>query len=73
MRTLPFELQDLVIGDMQGDHDALSSCSLVSKSWLHLSRPYLFGSVTINDGHFVAFLRLKASPYCTFIPFIKKL
>ncbi|KAJ7190832.1 hypothetical protein GGX14DRAFT_603407 [Mycena pura] len=73
MSTLPFELMDLIIGHIQGDKDALASCSLLSRSWLHSSRPYLFGSVTLCDHSYEVFLRLKASRHCTFISSIKTL
>ncbi|KAJ7210862.1 hypothetical protein GGX14DRAFT_565457 [Mycena pura] len=73
MSAFPPELEDLVIAHMQGDNDALASCALVSRSWLHISRPYLFGSVTLLDGTYEDFLRLKASPRCTFIPSIRTL
>ncbi|KAJ7210814.1 hypothetical protein GGX14DRAFT_450317 [Mycena pura] len=73
MSTFPPELKDLVIGHMQGEKDTLASCGLVSRAWLHLSRPYLFGSVTLRDHTYEDFLRLKASRHCTFIPAIRTL
>ncbi|KAJ7210844.1 hypothetical protein GGX14DRAFT_542927 [Mycena pura] len=71
--TLPFELADLIIGHIQGDKDALASFSLVSRAWLHISRPYLFGSVTLRDHTYEDFLLVKASRLCTFIPSIRTL
>ncbi|KAJ7210864.1 hypothetical protein GGX14DRAFT_450381 [Mycena pura] len=73
LSTLPFELADLIIGHIRDNREALSSCSLVSRAWLHITRPYFFESVILSDKTCARFLRLKASPCCTFIPHIKSL
>ncbi|KAJ7223490.1 hypothetical protein GGX14DRAFT_694409 [Mycena pura] len=73
MSTLPPELEDLIIDHIRGDKKALASCGLISRSWLHTSRPHLFGSVTLRDRTDEDFLRLKASRHCTFIPSIRTL
>ncbi|KAJ7210770.1 hypothetical protein GGX14DRAFT_565375 [Mycena pura] len=73
MSTLPLELKDLIIDLIRGDKKAMASCGLVSRVWLHLSRPHLFGSVILRDHTYKDFLRLKASRQCTFTPSIRTL
>ncbi|KAJ7192430.1 hypothetical protein GGX14DRAFT_480110 [Mycena pura] len=73
MSTLPLELEDLIIDHIRGDKKTMASCGLVSRAWLQLSRPNLFGSVTLRDHTYKDFLRLKASRRCTFIPSIRTL
>lgn len=40
--SLPIELTDLIVDDLQSNHQALLSCSLVSRDWLPRSRHHLF-------------------------------
>ncbi|KAI0752173.1 hypothetical protein C8Q74DRAFT_1373950 [Fomes fomentarius] len=57
---LPFEIHDLTLSHLQDNKAALDRCSLVSRSWLQLSRHYLFRTlaVTSSRGSFSNFILL---------------
>ena len=45
---IPIELQNIVIGELFGDHDTLRLCSLVCHAWLPVARRRLFHHVEIH-------------------------
>lgn len=57
---LPFEIHDLTLSHLQDNKGALDRCSLVSRSWLQLSRHYLFRTLAVasSRGSFSNFILL---------------
>jgi hypothetical protein len=45
---LPPEILDLIVGFLHDEPDALKACCLVSKSWIHRTREYLFAHVEFS-------------------------
>lgn len=56
--VLPTELVDILIASHHHDERTLSSCSLVCRSWLELSRRYRFANVMLNRNNVRCFLEL---------------
>jgi hypothetical protein len=48
MSPLPLEILDLIVGFLHDEPDALKACCLVSKSWVHRTRRYLFAHVEFS-------------------------
>jgi hypothetical protein len=61
--TFPAELTDRIIDFLHSDKDALSSCSLVCKSWLPSSRYHC--SLCISSRNVDSFVKLLDSPIST--------
>ncbi|KAJ6498813.1 hypothetical protein C8R45DRAFT_95663 [Mycena sanguinolenta] len=75
VRSTPPEIVDSIIKLYAEDRTTLSSCSLVSKSWLQTSRYHLFGDLTLHLGglHEAKFLALLEHPLCSFSTSVRKL
>ncbi|KAJ7837108.1 hypothetical protein B0H13DRAFT_2677965 [Mycena leptocephala] len=69
----PPELQDLVVDHLHDQKHSLTTCGLVSKSWLRSSRHHLFGSVSLRDRNWEDFVHLLGSPLATFAQSINSL
>ena len=48
IRTLPAEVQDLIIDQLHGDRVSLEACSLTCRAWLPRAHHHLFRSVKID-------------------------
>lgn len=66
---------NLIIEHYSDDRKTLSSCSLVSKSWLQSTRYYIFGDIILHLGgsHESRFLALLGHPLCTFSTSVRKM
>lgn len=58
---LPLELSDHVIDCLHGDHQALSTCSLVCRGWLPRAQYHLFERVSLSPYNWQAFEKLMIS------------
>ncbi|KAJ7267633.1 hypothetical protein B0H12DRAFT_1098075 [Mycena haematopus] len=74
VRSTPPEVLNSIIEFYANDRKSLTSCSLVSKSWLSTSRYYLFGDITLHLGGLdeTKFLALLGHPLCTFSTSVRK-
>lgn len=67
---VPYEIRDNIVAHLQDDRLALTRLSLVSSSWLQLSRWYLFEVIKVNEANALRLEELLASPYCTIPSYI---
>ncbi|KAK0457315.1 uncharacterized protein EV420DRAFT_519448 [Desarmillaria tabescens] len=61
MVDLPQELADLIIDELQDDRLALCACSLVSHSFYHPSRKYIFRKISLGPNSVDAFNKIIGS------------
>lgn len=75
VRSTPPEILNLIVEQYFDDHKTLSTCSLVSKSWLQATRYHLFGDLTLHLGgsYEARFLALLEHNLCTFLTSVRKI
>ncbi|KAJ8082766.1 hypothetical protein PM082_008622 [Marasmius tenuissimus] len=71
---LPVDIIDLLLDVVRHDSNLLSSCSLVSRTWLLRTRPRMFSKVVVmNRTRMARLLILMKSPYCTLRPYLQQM
>ncbi|KAJ7817300.1 hypothetical protein B0H14DRAFT_3474771 [Mycena olivaceomarginata] len=65
---LPLEIFFLIVGSARDDKKALKTFSLVSKSWMHITREILFARISLRG---VKPLPFPNNPHCTIFPYVQ--
>jgi len=60
--SLPPEILDLIVDDLQDEPTTLKTCCVVSKSWIPRTRKHLFAYVELNASEFHVELWMEAFP-----------
>jgi hypothetical protein len=65
---LPLKIFFLIVGSARDDKKALKTFSLVSKSWMHITREILFARISLRG---VKPLLFPNNPHCTIFPYVQ--